>query len=151
VPAARLSLVLPLPPSVNHSHGMAVAPRPTKRLSPRVKKAMGLSGREDSDRLIVYRRDYYTAWIKQAGLAVMVQRPKMPVKALGPGRYGLRVRWPEDMRGDVSNRVKALEDFLVYMRMTPDDKHERILIASFSRHVEPDTCAVTVWTLGGRA
>lgn len=149
MPAARLSLVLPLPPSVNHTLGMATVPGTTKRIHPRVRKALGLAGREDSDRFCVYRREHYTAWIKQAGLAVMVQRPKMPVKALGPGRYGLRVRWPEDMRGDNSNRIKALEDFLVYMRITPDDKHERILIASFSRHVAPDTCAVTVWTMRG--
>ena len=64
-----------------------------------------------------------------------------------PAREGSRVCWPQDMRGDNSNRIKALEDFLAYMRITPDDRFERKLDAGFSRHVEPGTCAVTVWTL----
>lgn len=145
MPAARLSLVLPLPPSVNHSHGVREIAGKSK-LTIRQAKAIGLVS-EGEATFALFRQPHYRAWIKEAGLCILAQRPAMPVKALGPGFYGLRVRWPQDMRGDNSNRIKALEDFLAYMRITPDDRFERKLDAGFSRHVEPGTCAVTVWTL----
>ncbi len=119
----RIDLDLPIPPSVNKTHAKA----------------------SDGQ---VYRRAHYRAWIKAAGLEIIAVRSKLPVKGLRTGPYGLRVRWHPHMLGDCSNRIKALEDFLVLMRITPDDRYERHLSVGYSAAVPgPQRCLVRVWSL----
>lgn len=40
------------------------------------------------------------------------------------GKWRMTLRLPRAMRGDCSNRIKAIEDFLVAHKITPDDRHD---------------------------
>lgn len=64
----------------------------------------------------------YREWLDEAGwLAKLATRPPSPAGVSGP--YALAITVPHTMRGDVSNRVKAVEDLLVSLRITPDDRN----------------------------
>lgn len=65
-----------------------------------------------------FKSPAYKAWLVDAGLALNLQRPD---RVAGP--YALVLRLPAAMRGDVSNRIKAVEDLLVKHGVTPDDRH----------------------------
>lgn len=68
------------------------------------------------------RSDDYKAWRDEAGwLAKLATRHPSPAGVSGP--YALAITVPHTMKGDVSNRVKAVEDLLVSLRITPDDQH----------------------------
>ena len=60
----------------------------------------------------------YRAWLTAAGWELKLQKP---VKVEGP--YRLLVKLPPAMRGDCSNRIKAVEDLLVSHGITPDDRY----------------------------
>lgn len=122
--AVRIELDLPSPPTINHAYGR------------------GAEGGK------LYRASHYKAWIKTAGLEIMVQRPKMEVKGIGSGRYGIRIRWPEGDEADIDNRIKALLDFLVLMRVTPDDRFARHLSVGYSPDAQAGRCLVRVWPMG---
>lgn len=90
-------IVLPVPPSVNAAY--ANVPRVG-----RVKTAA------------------YKAWIRQADGYVLSQKARIkPVS--GPCEISIRV--PLKMRGDVSNRIKLAEDYLVSRGITGDDRNNR--------------------------
>lgn len=94
-----MTLRLPLPPSVNAAYA----------------NVPGV-GRIASRRL--------RAWKKTAGWQILIQKPQRVYD-----RYGLTITVPEKMRGDVSNRIKAVEDILVELRVTPDDsKCARVIV-----------------------
>lgn len=119
---SRIDLRLPVPPSVNHAKGW------------------------DRGTGHVYRREHYRRWIKAAGLEFIAVRPSLPCKGLPTAPYGLRVRWPTGMRPDVDNPLKQLLDFLVLMRITPDDALCRHLSVGFA-DVPAGSCLVRVWSM----
>lgn len=59
----------------------------------------------------------YKQWQKEAGWQILIQKP---TRVYGP--YTLSITLPRKMRGDISNRVKAVEDVLVELSVTPDDR-----------------------------
>ena len=83
----------------------------------------------------------YKQWLKQADLHLMIQK-----RALRPVSGPLRITvWlPEEMRGDVSNRTKLPEDFLVSRKVTPDDKHNWSVTAERSINVQPGMCEIEI-------
>ncbi|MDE2020425.1 MAG: RusA family crossover junction endodeoxyribonuclease [Patescibacteria group bacterium] len=87
-----MTLRLPLPPSVNAAYA----------------NIPGV-GRIASKRL--------RAWKKEAGWQILIQKP---TRVYGP--YTLEITLPRKMRGDISNRIKACEDLLVELSVTPDDR-----------------------------
>lgn len=64
-----------------------------------------------------YKTASYKQWIDEAGWEIKAQNPA-PVT----GKYRLRISLPP-IRGDADNRVKAVADLLVSLRLTPDDRH----------------------------
>lgn len=58
------------------------------------------------------------------------------------GRYGLFLLLPIKMRGDVSNRLKAVEDLLVANNLTDDDSRSDIALAARWPGVVEGTCIV---------
>ncbi len=92
---------LPIPPSVNQAYGN----------SPNSKG----KGR--------YKTRQYKAWVKAAnqmalcdGLFLHGQRPFVT----GPAKILIRV---PKIRGDISNRIKVMEDWLVKQGFTDDDQY----------------------------
>lgn len=61
-----------------------------------------------------------TAWLKQADMAYLMQKRGIPQMR---GLLILDIRVPEKTRGDITNRIKTLEDWLVSRNITGDDKH----------------------------
>lgn len=87
-----MTLRLPLPPSVNAAY--ANIPGVGRIASKRLKD-----------------------WKKEAGWQILIQKPQ---RVYGP--YKLEIMIPRSTRGDASNRIKAAEDLLVALRITPDDR-----------------------------
>lgn len=117
-----IDLNLPLPPSVNALHAGTGAAK--------------------------HRQKHYREWLRDAGWEIMSARPKMPIKALPPRcLYRIRARWPQYDSADADNRLKALVDLLVGLRVTPDDK--LLDGGSFGRSplVPPGRCLVRVWSI----
>lgn len=119
--AARITLDLPLPPVVNHMYGR--------------------------NRDGVFTRSHVKRWKKQAGTEILIQITTASVKSLGCGRYGVRIRWPEDDPADVDGRLKAMLDLLVWMRLTPDDRFCRHLSVGFTPTLAAPRCAVRLWSM----
>lgn len=94
-----IRIVLPLPPSVNTAFPTVINKR--TKTPRRIKSAK------------------YRKWLKQADAHFLTQKRGL-VRVTGP--YTLRIMVPTAMRGDVSNRVKLIEDFLVSREITHDDK-----------------------------
>jgi Holliday junction resolvase RusA-like endonuclease len=108
-------LMLPTPPSSNSNHPN----------SPR-------GGR--------YKSPAYKEWLKDADEAYIQQ--KRGVKPI-IGERELEIRIPANTKGDVSNRIKAIEDYLVSREITGDDRFNRKV--SIERDVSLfDLCVVTV-------
>jgi len=62
----------------------------------------------------------YKAWLKEADGYYWMQKSKIrPIE----GPCNVRFLVPLKMRGDISNRIKAAEDYLVSRKITGDDKH----------------------------
>jgi Holliday junction resolvase RusA-like endonuclease len=98
-------LKLPVPPSVNDL---------TRNVSH--KERIISKGKARGRR----RTREYEAWIKKADAYYMTQKKIVrPVR----GKLEIKIRLPMKMRGDVSNRIKAAEDYLVSREITGDDKH----------------------------
>ena len=77
----------------------------------------------------VYRSPEYEAWIAQAGLQWMIQRPSQP-KTI-KGSYTLRIvpNRPDKRRRDLGNLEKVVSDFLQSAGIVEDDcLAERILL-----------------------
>lgn len=65
------------------------------------------------------KSEEYLQWIADADISLMQQ--KRGLLRLG-GPLALMIRIPRRVRGDVSNRIKAAEDFLVSRGVTGDDR-----------------------------
>ena len=111
-----ISLVLPLPPSVNAAY------RNTRR------------GRA--------KTQAYTDWLDSAGFYLMQQREWKSQRVSGP--FELEIKVSQDMRGDISNRIKLVEDLLVSIEATADDKHAQRVSIERSADVPEFDCYVTV-------
>ena len=81
----------------------------------------------------------YSVWQWSAAVALKAQAP-----GFVSGPYQLRIFVPANMRGDVSNRVKAVEDFLVTQSVTPDDRHCVHVSAERSPDVQPGRMRVEI-------
>jgi crossover junction endodeoxyribonuclease RusA len=67
-----------------------------------------------------FKSKKYKAWLKSADRYYWMQKAKIkPVF----GACVIRIKVPQKMRGDISNRIKALEDYLVSRKITGDDKN----------------------------
>jgi Holliday junction resolvase RusA-like endonuclease len=111
------TLDLPLPPSVNNMF----ANNP-------------LGGR--------FRTTAYRRWASDARWSVIAQTP-MPRLVAPP--YRVEIELPRGMRGDISNRVKAIEDLLVAAGVLEDDRHVVVLLVRRGERA-PGTCGVHVAT-----
>lgn len=74
----------------------------------------------------------YRNWLKHAGTLLNISRP-VP---FGKMRVQLGVMIPEKTKGDLDNRIKAVQDLLVAHRVIDDDKQIWRIVAE--RHPEPD-------------
>lgn len=92
-----ISLVLPTPPSANR---------------------IWRTGRRPNGKPITYASPEYRTWLRNAGWEAKMQAVGKP-KITGSYRLEIVV----GSRGDVDNRIKAVSDLLVDMKITPDDRH----------------------------
>ena len=115
-----ITLDLPVPPSTNALH----------------------KGDFDGNR---FNTHAYANWKRNAGNQIMVDRAAWTKKALPFDQpYIARIRISAKDAADVDNRIKALLDLLVWMQITPDDKHLLHVSAGRSGNVEPSRCLITV-------
>jgi hypothetical protein len=113
-----LILRLPLPPSVNAAYGNRQGPG---------------RGR--------YKTAAYKAWLVEADKWLLKQKRGL-VPVFGPAM--VCVRLPMKMRGDVSNRIKVAEDFLVSRRLTSDDKNNLFVGAVRAAEIPMGECEIVV-------
>ncbi|WP_158873971.1 RusA family crossover junction endodeoxyribonuclease [Antarcticirhabdus aurantiaca] len=71
----------------------------------------------------------YKAWKKEAGLEMMIQRPR---PTSGPVTIVLELTAPDDRRRDADNLAKSVLDLLVTQRVIADDNQQ------FVRWVKPE-------------
>ncbi len=64
----------------------------------------------------------YRNWLAQADKHFLMQKRSLPKEPM-TGYLRLEISIPANTRGDVSNRIKAVEDFLVSRNITGDDKN----------------------------
>jgi crossover junction endodeoxyribonuclease RusA len=62
----------------------------------------------------------YREWLRIADAHLLAQKRTL-VRLTGP--LEVYIKLPANTRGDISNRVKALEDYLVSREITDDDKY----------------------------
>lgn len=139
----RICLSLPMPPSINATHGIGAS-----------RKARFASDGEGervfvgfAERQRLYRKPHYRRWMNDAGSEIIAARPRLPIRELPPGWYCARMLWAASAPADVDNPVKVLLDLLHWMRITPDDRWCWGESAYRSRRIEPGRCEVTVWSL----
>lgn len=80
----------------------------------------------------------YWRWLDQADRHLLMQK-----RGLTPmrGPLVIEIRLPVSMRGDVSNRIKLAEDFLVSRGLTGDDKHNHKVSAE---RAAVDCCQIEI-------
>lgn len=94
------------------------------------------------------RRAEYERWLTAAGWEINEQRPRQPLRRLADGRWWRsRIRIPFEDVADVDNRVKALHDLLVSMRVVPDDRLLHGFNCGRSVQCPPGKCLVRVWSI----
>ncbi len=112
-------LKLPIPPSVNAAY------------------ANNKSGKGRGR----YKTAKYKAWVIEADKMLLTQKRGL-VPVSGPAM--VVVKLPMKMRGDVSNRIKVPEDFLVSRGLTSDDKKNVFVGAIRDAAVEMGFCEIVV-------
>lgn len=86
----------------------------------------------------------YRTWRYAAGWELLSQRPDKIT-----GAYELSIALNRARSGDLDNRVKAVSDLLVELRITPDDKQmEALSVRWFDG---PEDCRVTIRPVFGGA
>lgn len=119
-----ISLELPTPPSVN---------------------AMFANSKNGSGKGRFPTRAY-KRWLAEADTRFLVQKWRVLGKIPVSGPCEISIRLPKGTRGDVSNRIKACEDYLVSRGITGDDKHNRKV--SIERDESLSCCVVTIIPVG---
>jgi len=117
-------LKLPIPPSINAAYANQ-------------RKGWGGRGR--------YKTAQYKTWEREADALLLAQRGWAQVT--DARSYALHITLPSTMRGDITNRIKVLEDYLVSRAITPDDRHNHETLIRKSSAV--DCCEVTIKGLTG--
>jgi hypothetical protein len=112
-------LKLPIPPSINAAYGNN-------------KRGRG-KGR--------YKTKVYKDWLIEADQWAWAQWRKLDI-VTGPAMVCIKL--PMKMRGDISNRIKVAEDFLVSRGLTCDDKNHRFVGAMRSVDVPDGQCEIIV-------
>lgn len=113
-------LVLPVPPSVNAAY-------------------RNVAGRGRA------RTEAYLNWLSLADGALLQQKRHItPLR----GKCVLSIRIPSDTRGDISNRIKVCEDWLVAREITGDDKHNDEVTIKRDPSLD-GYCVVTVTPVDG--
>lgn len=82
----------------------------------------------------------YTAWLNLAGREILVQRP-----GASTGEYSLEVYFHASLRGDIDNRIKALNDILQKYKVIENDKFDKRLVVDFYEDVPKNM--VRIWVL----
>lgn len=84
----------------------------------------------------------YARWIDEARIRLMLDRVRLraPLE-----RYGIALKVPADMRGDISNRIKAAEDLCKRHGLIFDDKNAVSVSIERVAGLAPDTMAVELW------
>ncbi len=112
-------LKLPIPPSVNAAYANN-------------KRGRG-RGR--------YKTAKYKAWLEAAdGMLLEQKRGLVPV--LAPAMVVIKL--PMTMRGDISNRIKVVEDYLVSRELTADDSTHLHVGAVRDAAIEKGFCEIVV-------
>jgi len=109
-----ITLTLPIPPSTNNLY------------------ENGRRGR--------YRSQKYDAWIEEAIYSLGQQK----IRDVIIGAFAMQIRVPMNLRGDITNRIKAPEDFLVNQGLIPDDRY------AFKVSIERgdvEECEIKVWSI----
>lgn len=116
-----LTLKLPVPPSINAAYANQ-------------RKGWGGRGR--------YKTQKYKAWLSLADsyLYYYSRSTKGP-----SGPLSLHITLPSTMRGDITNRIKVVEDYLVSRKITADDRHNHEVSVRKSSAI--DYCEVTIKSL----
>lgn len=140
---ASITLSLPMPPSINSTHGIGK----TRKKIFAMDEDLGRIFMGFRDRQTLYRKPHYVAWQNAAGAEIMAARPRLTVRELPAGWYCARMLWPAESPVDTDNPVKVLLDLLHWMRVTPDDRWCWRETASRSHRIEAGRCQVTVWSL----
>ena len=84
----------------------------------------------------------YKRWLKEADACFLEQKRSIH-RVTGPCE--IHIKLPINTRGDVSNRIKAAEDYLVSREITGDDKHNRKVTIEKAASVK--WCVVTITPL----
>ncbi len=146
----RISITLPIPPSVNNLYVNA-RPRASKgfagkaRIDAKDYAAAVASGKSSGGGR--FKSKGYRNWIRAADAAYVMQRASMPKRPI-EGEYGVCIVMPES-KHDVDNNHKAILDWLVRVGLTPDDSHAQMVITRIDKQRASRDCEVIVWSIVG--
>ena len=88
----------------------------------------------------------YIEWMDEADAAFLQQQRSI---RRVEGTYELAIRIPANTRGDISNRIKVCEDYLVSREITSDDKHNRKVSIERDESLTDGFCVVTITPVEG--
>jgi Holliday junction resolvase RusA-like endonuclease len=111
-------LLLPIPPSVNALY-------------------LNRKGGRGRGRI---KTPAYRLWLAEADRWFLVQKRGLRPKTTG--QLTILIELPASIRGDVSNRIKAAEDYLVSREITGDDKNNWEVTVRKDKLV--DCCKITI-------
>lgn len=83
----------------------------------------------------------YAKWLRQARLHLMAEGVRLP---LPMGRYRMDIAVPWRMRGDISNRIKAIEDLCVKAGLLVDDRYAIAVAIRRERGLAEDVASVAL-------
>jgi crossover junction endodeoxyribonuclease RusA len=86
----------------------------------------------------------YKRWLAEADARFLVQKWRVLGKIPVPPPCEISIRLPAKTRGDVSNRIKACEDYLVSRGITQDDKHNRKVTIERDETLTDGLCLITI-------
>lgn len=127
--ATRITLDLPLPPSVN--------------------RLWKIGKNRKSGKRQMYRSPEYERWLVAAGWEVQRQKPGLPVKTIH-GLYSLSVRLRLGVGSDLDNRIKAISDLLQAQGIIENDKLCRKLEVIWEDDL-PVECRITLAAMQHRS
>lgn len=97
-PPVEACVRLPIPPSINKAYANRKGGRGRGR----------------------YKTGAYKAWLIHADMEFFTQKRTTPKMS---GALIVEIKVPANTRGDISNRIKLIEDYLVSRNITGDDRN----------------------------